>query len=179
MSSVPAQGPSAPGPAPRLQRLGPDHAAAILTSQDAALVQEIFGRRWDEDRLSAFLARTARWTGDGPIREFAAVDVDGTVMGGGGVRRIGPGIAQGEAEVSYWVLPRHRAHGVGTAIAQAVVDLARADDRVHRIVLRIAPDNAASTAIAARLGAVPEQMVEHPADRTRRARRWVVPVGHL
>lgn len=176
MFSVPAPHLSAPEPALRLERLDPSHATEILADQDAALAREIFGRRWDRDRLSDFLTRASRWTDGGPIREFAALGPDDLLIGGGGLRRIGAGIARGEAEVTYWVLPRHRARGAGTAIARAVVDRARADAAVRAIVLRITPDNAASTAIAARLGAVAGDLVEHPADRSRRARRWVIAV---
>src|SRR5699024_1039419 len=63
-----------PGGMIRLERLGPEHAEAILAGQDDQLVEEIVGQRWTRQSLDAFLARAARWRAAGPIREFAAVD---------------------------------------------------------------------------------------------------------
>lgn len=147
----------------------------MCAGQDDALAREVFGRPWEREALLEFLDRTARWEPDGPVVELAAEDEAGVLLGGGGIRRIGAGLGRGEAELSYWVLPAQRGHGIGTAIARALAARALGDARVHAAVLRIAPDNAGSARIAEAIGATRTgDVVEHPADRTRVADRWVV-----
>lgn len=58
-------------------------------------------------------------------------------------------------------------------VAAALVALAARDPRIDRLVLRIAPDNSASLAVARRLGAAPTGREEpHPAGGGRRTDRW-------
>lgn len=158
----------------RLLPLGPEHAAAILAGQDAALAREISGAPWTPATLSAFLGRCARWSADGPLREYAALDArTGVLLGGGGIARLGPGLDRGEATLSYWLLASHRGRGLGHVVAAALVALAAQDPRIDRLVLRIAPDNSASLAVARRLGAAPTGREEpHPAGGGRRTDRW-------
>ena len=167
----------------RLERLGPAHAEAILAGQDDQLVEEIVGQRWTRQSLDAFLARAARWRADGPIREFAAVDGGGaagpvrpgTLLGGGGLHLVDPGLERGQAAMTYWLLDRHRGRGHGHVLAAALVEHARADARIRELVLRIAPTNHSSRALARGLGARPTGEVErHPAEADRIADRWVL-----
>ncbi|WP_010533697.1 GNAT family N-acetyltransferase [Brachybacterium squillarum] len=154
--------------------LGPEHDAAILAGQDPALAREISGAPWTPATLSAFLGRCAGWSTDGPLRELAALDTrTGVLLGGGGIARLGPGIDRGEATLSYWLLAAHRGRGLGHVVAAALVALAAQDPRIDRLVLRIAPDNPASQAVARQLGAAATGREEpHPAGGGRRARRW-------
>lgn len=158
----------------RLLPLGPEHAAAILAGQDAVLAREISGAPWTSATLTAFLGRCAAWSPDGPLRELAAVDArTGTLRGGGGIARLGPGLDRGEAALSYWLLAAQRGRGLGSDVAAALVALAAEDPLIERLVLRIAPDNPASQAVARRLGAVRTGREEpHPAGGARRAERW-------
>ncbi|HLQ80313.1 MAG TPA: GNAT family protein [Brachybacterium sp.] len=167
----------------RLERLGPEHAEAILAGQDHRLAEEIVGQRWTRESLDAFLARAARWRSDGPVREFAAVDGgeaagptgSGTLLGGGGLHLVDPGLERGQAAMTYWLLGRHRGRGHGHALAATLVEHARADARIRELVLRIAPTNHPSRALARGLGARPTGEVErHPADAERTVDRWVL-----
>ena len=162
----------------RIERLGPQHAQQLLAGQDEALAAEIIGRSWTPETLDAFLARTALWRADGPFREFAAVAAGApvpTLLGGGGLALLGPGLERGEAALTYWLLRAHRSRGHGRRLAAALVDIARADARIDHLVLRIAPDNEASKAVAAALGARGTGIEErHPADVHRRVQRWVL-----
>lgn len=171
---------TAAGPCLLLEQLGPRHGAAILAGQDEALAREVVGGRWEPESLREFLERASRWGDDGPVRELAAVvpDAEGTALvGGGGITSLGPGLERGEASLSYWLLPAHRGCGLGPVLAARLVDLARADDRIGTLVLRISPDNAASRAVARSLGAGPVGRSErHPADATRRVDRWELSV---
>ncbi|ASK67180.1 GNAT family N-acetyltransferase [Brachybacterium avium] len=163
----------------RLERLGPEHAAAILEGQDAELAGEIVGERWNRGSLDSFLARAARWRADGPIREFAAryeTEAEtGALIGGGGLNLLDPGLTRAEAALTYWVLAAHRGRGHGRELAAALVGRAQADPRISRLVLRIAPMNGASRTLARSIGAVPTGEVErHPADAARVVDRWVL-----
>lgn len=157
-----------------LEGLGPRHADAILAGQDASLAAEIVGERWSRESLDSFLARAARWRADGPIREFAA-DLDGVLIGGGGLNLLDPGLERGEAALTYWILAAHRGHGYGHSVAAALVLRARAEPRISRLVLRISPTNTASLALARRLGAERKgEAGRHPAGATRTVDRWVL-----
>ena len=165
-------------PRTRLVPLGPAHLEPILAGQDEALAREVFGRPWTRAALAAFLTRAERWSPDGPICEWAALDDRGQLIGGGGVHRVGAGVERGQADVSYWVLGAHRGRGCGRAVAAALVENACADARTCEVVLRIAPDNAASAAVARGLGARPTGIIErHPADGARRVERWILPLS--
>lgn len=157
-----------------LEKLGPRHADAILAGQDALLAAEIVGERWSRESLDSFLARAARWRADGPIREYSA-DLDGVLIGGGGLNLLDPGLERGEAALTYWILAAHRGCGHGHAVVAALVLRARSEPRISRLVLRIAPTNTASLALARRLGAQRTGEVErHPADAARAVDRWVL-----
>ena len=175
----------------RLRALDPRDADALLAGQDDALAREISGGPWDRAALEAFLSRCSRWSGDGPIREFAAVDGTasggdkdgaedgdggGRLLGGGGLNRLAPGVERGHAAMTYWVLPAHRGRGLGQKIASALVDCARGDQRISQLVLFIAPHNAPSQAVARRdRGGSPSGPPErHPADPERVVDRWVL-----
>lgn len=161
----------------RLEALGPRHLDALLAGQDEALVAEAIGAPWTRASLSELAARAVRWRADGPLRQFVAVeerdDDEEAVVGGGGLRLLGPGLARGEADASYWVLARHRGRGLGAAIGCALIEQARADQRIRTLVLRISPDNSASQAVARGLGARSVGRAErHPADALRAVERW-------
>ena len=156
----------------RLRALDPQDADALLLGQDDALAREISGGRWDRAALVAFLDRCSRWSSDGPIREYAAVD---GMASGGGLNRLAPGVERGHAAMTYWVLPAHRGKGLGQEIASALVDCARGDQRISQLVLFIAPHNDPSRAVARNIGAAPTGTPErHPADPARVVDRWVL-----
>lgn len=163
----------------RLEQLGPPHAAELLAGQDEALAREIIGRRWDPATLEEFLARSARWREDGPLREFAAIEQEtGRLLGGGGLNTLTPGLERGQAMLTYWVLRAERGRGVGRQLATALVDRALADGRLWELVLLIAEENAGSRALASSLGATPTgEWQRHPTGGDRRAERWMLPLG--
>lgn len=160
----------------RLERLGATHVGPILEGQDDALAREIIGRPWDRDALEEFLARCGSWREDGPVQELAALEEPtGRMVGGGGLNRLAPGLARDQVALTYWLLADRRGRGLGVPLATAVLDRARALRGVREAVLLIAPENAASQAVARALGARPTGiLVRHPADAARRAERWVV-----
>ncbi|HEX7352187.1 GNAT family N-acetyltransferase [Brachybacterium sp.] len=160
----------------RLERLGQRHGTEILAGQDRDLAAEIIGRPWTEPTLAAFLERCELWHEDGPLQEFAAVDAaSGRLLGGGGLNRLAPGLARGQAALTYWVLASERGRGIGAQIATALRGRARRDPGLRQAVLLIADGNDASRAVARRLGACAgEDLVRHPADGNRYVRRWLL-----
>ncbi|MDN5898860.1 MAG: GNAT family N-acetyltransferase [Brachybacterium sp.] len=167
----------------RLERLGPEHAAAILEGQDAELAGEIVGEWWSPGSLDSFLARATRWRADGPIKEFAAMSEGradnaaggGVLLGGGGLNLLDPGLEPGQAALTYWVLAAHRGRRHGRDLVVALIARARLDARISRLVLRIAPTNTASRALARSVGAQRSGAVErHPADAARTVERWIL-----
>ena len=160
----------------RLERLGIAHLEPILERQDTALAREIIGRPWDREGLEEFLGRSGRWREDGPVQELAALEEPaGRMVGGGGLHRLAPGLARGQAALTYWLFSDVRGRGLGVPLAEALVERARAMAGVREAVLLIAPENTASRAVAGALEARPtDELVPHPADGARRAERWVL-----
>lgn len=159
----------------RLVPLGPAHYAELMRGQDERYRRHISGAHWEGPALAAFLARAQRWRADGPLQELAALDSRGHLVGGGGVHRLGAGLERGQADVTYWVLAEHRGRGLGGLIAGAVAGHAFADARIREVVLRIAPGNARSRAVALRLGARPTGIWErHPVAGEGLVERWVL-----
>ncbi len=160
----------------RLERLGPPHAERILAGQDEALAREIIGRPWERERLEEFLGRCAHWREDGPVQELVAFEEDaGRMVGGGGLNRLAPGLDRDQVALSYWLLADVRGRGLGVPLAEALVERALGGTAAREAVLLIAPENAASQAVARTLGARPTgEHVRHPAGAARRAERWVL-----
>ena len=104
------------------------------------------------------------------------------LIGGGGIHLLGAGLDRGQAALTYWVLPAHRGLGLGARIAGALVQRARLEARIVELVLRIAPGNSASQAVARGIGARPLRTghatvtERHPADAARLVERWTLPL---
>ena len=64
----------------------------------------------------------------------------------------GPPETVGRAEMGYTVMADHRRRGYAAEAAQAMMDWAAREHGVKRFFVSIAPDNAASLAMAAKLG---------------------------
>jgi RimJ/RimL family protein N-acetyltransferase len=64
----------------------------------------------------------------------------------------GPPDLAGSVELGYEIEPAHRRHGYAAEAAAAMADWAIATAEVRRVVCAIRPDNAASLAVARRIG---------------------------
>jgi RimJ/RimL family protein N-acetyltransferase len=76
----------------------------------------------------------------------------GAVLGEVGLRNLDP--VRRWAEISWWVLPRHRGHGLATAATRLVVAWALSPEGLHlaQVWARIGPSNAASAHVATAAG---------------------------
>jgi RimJ/RimL family protein N-acetyltransferase len=141
--------PGIAGDGVRLRPWLPDDLAAVLAGYADPDIRRWHCRSMDADEARDWIAGWAgRWraeTGAG-----WAVTEDGAVTGQISLRRVH--LADGLAEVSYWVLPAGR--GRGTA-ARALVALARwglGELGLHRIELHHSTANPASCRVALRAG---------------------------
>jgi ribosomal-protein-serine acetyltransferase len=118
----------------------------------------------DRERLARFMPWAAGQTIDS-TREFiasaleqearddgfqAVLVADGAIAGTAGFHRIDR--ANAATSIGYWLAAAYEGRGLMTAAVAALVDHAFTQWRLHRVELRIAPDNARSRALAARLG---------------------------
>lgn len=118
----------------------------------------------DRERLARFMPWAAGQTVES-TREFivrsleqeaandgfqAVLVVDGSIAGIAGYHRIDR--ANLSTSIGYWLASAYEGRGLMTAAVAALVDHAFRAWGLHRLELRIAPDNERSRALAARLG---------------------------
>ena len=72
----------------------------------------------------------------------------GELLGGCEIRLLGSHVAN----LSYWTVPRHRAHGVASRAVDLVCQIARAQLGVQQVEIVVDPDNVASRRVATRNG---------------------------
>ncbi len=120
-------------------------------------------RRWHARSMSK--AEAAEWISAWPRRWAAetgagwaiagapvdgAEDSDPAVLGQVSLRRLD--LAEGLGEVSYWVVPAARGHGIAARALRVLSDWAFGELGLHRIELQHSTLNAASCRVAARAG---------------------------
>ena len=156
--------------APRLERLG--HAPVLsdgvvvldcLTLADAHThwageddeQARRFGwypRRSTLDGVRAFMLECQRqWREGGPRRTLAIRMVDTRALVGGCETRLQP---DGSAEVSWWIFPEHRRHGLAARGVRLMLDYFSNTLGVTRFIAFIEPDNHASRGVARTAGFV-------------------------
>lgn len=99
-----------------------------------------------------------------------AVALDGVVVGNAGFK----GRPDGRrVELGYSIVPVHRRRGIASAAVGLLLDRARREPDVDRVIARIAPGNVASIGVATKAGFVPDG--EHHSPRNGRQLQFVVP----
>lgn len=88
-----------------------------------------------------------------------ALVADDTVVGNAGFK--GRPI-DGQVELGYRILPEHRRRGLATAAATLLVERARLEPGVRRVIARIDPDNAISVRVVTAAGFEPDGEHLHP-----------------
>jgi ribosomal-protein-serine acetyltransferase len=101
--------------------------------------------------------------------------VDGAFAGGIGIR---PDELERDAEIGYWIASTHEGRGLVTRACRALIDHAFDELELHRITIRVAPDNARSRAIPERLGFTQEGVMRE-AGRTALGHNDLVVYGLL
>ena len=140
--------------------LGDGVEVRVLESTDAAEIFEVVDadrgrlREWmpwvdgttSPDDSRAFIERSR--TGDAEL-DALGIFVAGAYAGGIGVRVDTP---NGEGEIGYWIAASHEGRSLVTRACRALIDHAFGELGLHRITIRVAPDNRRSRAIPERLG---------------------------
>jgi RimJ/RimL family protein N-acetyltransferase len=145
--------PSIDGNGVRLRPWRPDDRAAVLTAYSDPDIQHWHARSMTELEADAWIASwSGRWSGESGAG--FAVELDGAVAGQISLRRID--LAEGLAEVSYWVLPAARGAGVAGRALGALTDWSFGSLGLHRIEVCHSTANPASCAVASRAGFVLE-----------------------
>lgn len=125
------------------------HARTVESPREASELMDEWNARWSAESA-------ARWV---------VVDIAGDeVVGQVGLRSID--FAEGEADISYWVVPQSRQHGVATESVSALARWAFDDLGLHRLELHHAPLNAASCRVAVKTGFVLEGTMREKALHT-------------
>ncbi len=140
----------------------PDLELRSVAPADARALDALIAA--DRERLARFMPWAAGQTIES-TREFivrslqqeaaddgfqAVLVVDGSIAGIAGYHRIDR--ANLSTTIGYWLASAYEGRGLMTAAVAALVDHAFRAWGLHRLELRIAPDNERSRAIAARLG---------------------------
>lgn len=118
-------------------------------------------------RLSADLYARVGW--HPPWIGYLAVR-NGVAVGGGAFT--GPPRANA-VEIAYFTLPQHEGHGIASATAAALVELARKTAPELRLIAHTMDEENASTRILRRLGFRDRGVIQHPEDGPVRA--WELP----
>jgi ribosomal-protein-serine acetyltransferase len=139
--------------------LGEGVEVRVLEPEDAEQVFAVVEA--NRERLRAWMPWVDATHGPADTRAFIERDrasdgldalgiyVDGKYAGGIGIR---PDAEHADAEIGYWIGSAHEGRGLVTRACRALVDHAFGDLGLHRVTIRVAPDNARSRTIPERLG---------------------------
>lgn len=95
----------------------------------------------------------SQWTTSGPRRNFGIRDARTDCLIGNAEANLHlEGLALGEVNISYGVFPRWRGRGIARRAVLLICDWLRADSGYTKAVIRVAPDNVPSHAVAEAAG---------------------------
>jgi [ribosomal protein S5]-alanine N-acetyltransferase len=131
-------------------------AVAVMGGFREESIQKWHMRRLEteEEALAWIDAWHDRWRAESDA-SWAITSTDGTrLLGYVALRDVN--LELGYAEVTYWVLPAFRGHGVATRACLAVAGWAFADLGLHRLEVRHSTANVESCRVASKAGFEPE-----------------------
>jgi ribosomal-protein-alanine N-acetyltransferase len=120
-------------------------------------------RKWTEFR-DTFTPSYERWKAHPPLREwwvYLVVHIpDNQLIGSCGYK--GEPDSTGMVEIGYEIMPSHRLKGLGTEIAQGLVDHAFRQSGVHKIIAHTLSEENASAHILEKIGFVQTEDINDP-----------------
>ncbi|WP_327674903.1 GNAT family N-acetyltransferase [Kitasatospora sp. NBC_00458] len=130
-----------------------DDIDAHLAGEDEQLVRWLNGAPSTRAGTEAYVQRcTLHWATGGPARAFGIRTGSGTVLVGTiDLRFALPGLGPGQVNIAYGLYPDWRGRGLATRAVHLVCGYA-ADEGAAQGVIRVAPENHASAAVARRAG---------------------------
>jgi [ribosomal protein S5]-alanine N-acetyltransferase len=124
-------------------------APIVAAAYDDPEIQQWHHRTMSRDEASEWVAATAaRWSAERDA-EWAVVDGEGVV---GRVALRGIELAAGQAELSYWTLPRARRQGVASRAVSRIATWALEEVGLWRLEVRHSTRNDPSCRVATRAG---------------------------
>ena len=100
---------------------------------------------------AAWVRLTSDGHANGTMYDFAILDADGRYAGGCGLNRIN--VADGVANLGYWVRSSASGHGVAPSAVRQVVAWAFANTGLNRLEIVVALNNIRSLRVAEKVGA--------------------------
>jgi RimJ/RimL family protein N-acetyltransferase len=141
----------------RLHALSREEIALALRGERRALSERIGAEvppTWPESNLAeglpSIIADMERLPGDERWVWVIIEPQAGAVIGDIGFH--GPVAGAASAELGYLIFTEYYGHGYATEASEALLTWAFAQPQVARVIVRIAPDNAASLRVAQKLG---------------------------
>ena len=141
-----------------LRMLEPRHAEELFTVIDANRQVILPWMRWVyevteptvvKEHLIGWVKQTAE-TGCMSL----GIELEGVLVGV--VFHVRPDTVNKQVEVGYWLAESARGKGIATRAVRAFIDVTIRELGFNRVIIRIAPGNKASLAVAERLGLKPE-----------------------
>lgn len=146
---------------------GLQHAKLHLAGEDDELVRWLNGGPGTKERVEAYARRCEQWwidQGDADPRAFAImVDESGSQAGYIDLRFKADYITDGQVNISYGLYPQWRGRGLVTRAVHLICDYAT-QEGATQAVIRSAPGNPKSAAVAQRAGFRFEQRVTETSD---------------
>lgn len=131
-----------------------DRAALARMATDPEMMRFVTGGRpWSMDRIDGFLGRQTEFRARNGLA-FGAVErtADGEVIGLCGIQPLDAGALDGCFELGWWIWRDHWGRGYASEASQAVLEHARNELGLDRLLAVIDPPNAASIRVAEKLG---------------------------
>jgi ribosomal-protein-serine acetyltransferase len=137
-----------------LRMIEPDHAEKLFAVIDANRDVLLPWMRWvDEVRgvesLRVLIGQWCEQTAKTGCMSLG-IELDGGLVGA--VFHVRPDLVNKQVEVGYWLAESARGRGVGSRAVKAMLDITFKELGFNRVNVRVAPENAASLALAERLG---------------------------
>ncbi|MFC5677538.1 GNAT family N-acetyltransferase [Aeromicrobium endophyticum] len=147
----------------RLQPLDPQ-AFRALEAGDRVVAEQLIGAPVPDEfqapvEIWTFMLRLLR---DDPAHAdwlMNAVVAEGVIVGNAGFKGAP---VDGQVELGYRISSAHRRRGLAVVAVTLLLDRARHEPLVDRVIARIAPDNEASVGVVTKAGFVPDGEWMHP-----------------
>ncbi|MBA3251872.1 MAG: GNAT family N-acetyltransferase [Geodermatophilaceae bacterium] len=137
-----------------LRCLTEQDAGAHLAGEDGDQIRWLSGGPGSIERLVPWIHENrCEWATGGPRRNFGIFDaLTAELIGNSEAHVHLEGMAEGEVNVSYGVFPGWRGKGIARRAVLLICDWLSSDPRCTKAVIRIAPDNVPSHAVAESAG---------------------------
>lgn len=130
-----------------------EDAADHLAGEDEEMAKWVSGGRSTPAMVEAFIrSNQENWRSGGPRRAFGVFDCASNQLAGFIEVNLARLVEPGQVNISYGVFPQWRRQGLALRAINLMRDYLRTATEASQMVLRIAPENAASLKLAEKAG---------------------------